>query len=70
MHSTCKTTGLKLISHNNLVRQCLDFVLWQGSTDVLCNDNAHAKAGMLKSQARLNVASMAWMSVVVKMTKR
>ncbi len=37
---------------------------------MLCNDNAHAKAGMLKSQARLNVASMAWMSVVVKMTKR
>ena len=57
------------ISHNDSVRQCLESILWQGYTDVLCNDNAHAKAGMYTSQARLNVAGMAWMSSEVGMAK-
>ncbi len=47
--------------HTMIVRQCLEFDLWQGCTNVLCNDNTHAKAGMYTSQARLNVASMALM---------
>jgi len=51
------------------VRQCLESALWQVCTDVLCNSIAHAKAGMYKSQARLNDAIMAWMSSMVGMTK-
>jgi len=59
----------KNISHNDLVRQCLGFVLWQGCTDVLCNDYAHTKAGMYTSQARLNVAGMVWMSSMIEQEK-
>ncbi len=61
--------NFKHISHNDLVGQCIEFVLWQGCAGVLCTDNAHAKAGMYTSQAGLYVASMAWMSLMVGMAK-